>query len=160
MTDSRDPQQPALFLDSLGRRQQPRWLAAAERRAVARRAFEALPDDEKIAIYARIDRLLFGPETTWKIARSMPNNPHSYCHRRNFKHDDDFCFLIETFRAGGVVGCERQKFHGRWYDTFVRAHPITGVVCRAWCMGWPLNMANGGWLTVIINRTPVLETDL
>jgi hypothetical protein len=26
MMDPRDPQQPPLFLDSLGRRQQPRWL--------------------------------------------------------------------------------------------------------------------------------------
>jgi hypothetical protein len=159
MTDHDVPQQPPLFLDSLGRRQQPRWLAAAERRAAARRDFEALPVHEKTAIYARIDRLLF-TETRWRVARSMPENPHSYTHRRNFKHDDDFRFLVETFRAGGVIGCERQKFENRWYDTFVRAHPITGIPCRFWCMGWPLNMSNGRWLTVIINRKPVLETDV
>jgi hypothetical protein len=159
MTDRDVPQQPLFPLDALGRRQQPRWLAAAERRATARRAFEALTDDEKAAIYARIDRLLF-TETRWRVARSVPENPHSYTHRRNFKQDDDFAFLIATFRAGGVIGCERQKFADRWYDTFLRTHPVTGTVCRFWCMGWPLNMSNGGWLTVIINRKPVLETDV
>jgi hypothetical protein len=159
VTDKPAPQQTPLF-DALGRRPQRRWIEAAERRAAARRAFEALPGEERTAIYARIDRLLFGPETIWKIARSMPENPHAYCHRRNFTRDEDFCFLIETLRAGGVIGCERQKFADRWYDTFVRPHPITGVICRAWCMGWPLNLSDGRWLTVIVNRKPVLETDV
>jgi len=160
VTDDKNPEyQPALF-DSLGRRLQPRWRAAAERRAAARRAFEELREDERQAVYARLDRLLFGPGTIWRIARTMPANPHAYCHRRNFTRDEDFCFLIETFRAGAVTGCERQKFHGRFYDTFVRKHPETGVECRFWCMGWPLNMSNGRWLTVIINRKPCLETDI
>ena len=159
MTENPKAPQPGLF-DNLGRRRQQRWIEADERRAAARRAFEALPDDEKAAIYGRIDRLLFGPETIWKVARSMPENPHSYAHRRNFKDDADFRFLIEMIRAGGVTGCERQKYAGRWYDTFVRAHPGTGVVTRFWPMNWDLNDNRGRWLTVILNKKPTWETDV
>src|SRR5437868_1718306 len=98
MTDK--PPRPAELVDARGRKPQQRWIAAAERRAAQRRAFESLPEEERAAIYARFDRLLF-QEAVWRVARSMPANPHAYCHRRNFKDDEDFRWLITMIREGG-----------------------------------------------------------
>jgi hypothetical protein len=151
MTRPKAPQ-PSLTV----RRPQQRWLEAAARREAAKARFAALPEEERAAIHARLDRLLF-QEAVWRVARTMLSNPHSYCHRKHFTHDEDFCWLITMLREGGVG--ERQKFHGRWYDTLVRPHPVTQVECRFWCMGWPLNLSDGRWCTVIINRKPVLPED-
>ena len=153
MTDDRKtPAQDSLFVDSRGRRQQSRWIAAAERRADARRAFEALPAEERTAILARLDRLLF-VDNVWQIARSMIDNPHAYTRSRTWRSRGDFEWAVTMIRNQAVTGCERQKFAGRWYDTLVRPHPLTGVPCRFWPMNWPLSQ------TILINRKPTLETD-
>lgn len=149
-------QESDLFGVRPARRPQQRWIDAAARRAAARAAFDALPQAERDAVWARVDRLLF-VEATFRIAATMPGNPHAYCHRRNFNVDDDFRFLI-TFLRSGV--CDREKYDGRWYDTLNRAHPVSGEPVKFWCMGWPLDTRDGGWLTVIINRKPArLVTD-
>ena len=153
MTDEKNPEYQPDLLDSLGRRLQPRWRAAAERRAAARRAFEELPEDERRAIYARLDRLLF-VENEWRIARSMMDNPHSYSRSRAWRSRADFEWVVTLIREGGATGCERQKFAGRWYDTLLRADPATGLVCRFWPMNWPLRQ------TILLNRKPLLPGDL
>jgi hypothetical protein len=154
MADPRDdepkaPQQPALF-DSRGRKQQQRSIDAAERRAAARRDFEALPDAAREAIWQRVDRLLLH-EAVWVRAKSpeYATNPHSYCHRKRFRDDADFWFLIEFFRSGI---CDREKYHGRWYDVLNRGGR------KYWCMNWPLDLG-GKWCTVIINKKPVEPGD-
>ena len=137
------------MFDSRGRKRQQRWIDAAERRAGAKALFEALPQEERIAFWARIDHLLL-VEATWRVARSMPQNPHSYCHRKNFRNDADFRFLIEFLRSGI---CDREKYEGRLYDVLNRDGR------KFWCMGWPLGYSDGRWCTVIINKKPVEPGD-
>lgn len=137
------------------RRPQARWLAAAERRAAAKAAFDALPEGERSAIWSRVDRLLFS-ECVWRIARTMPENPHAYVHRKTFRDDADFRFLIEFLRSGV---CDREKYAGRWYDTLNRVHPVTQVPSKFWCLGWPLDYSSGRWCTIIVNKKPIWPTD-
>jgi hypothetical protein len=135
----------------------PQWLAAAERHAAAKVKFEALPQAERDAVWARIDRLLF-VEATWRVARTMPENPHSYTRRRDWRDDGDFVFVVEFIRSGV---CDREKFppgpDGRYYDVLNRVHG--GVVFKVWPMGWPLNHSDGRPWTILLNRKPCLSTD-
>lgn len=146
--DAKRPQQPFPFLDNLGRRQQQRTVDFHRRREAAKERFAARPQAEQDAIWARVDRLLV-VEATWRVARSMPLNPHAYCHRRNFRDDADFRFLIEFLRSGI---CDREKYEGRWYDVLNRNGR------KYWCMNWPLDLG-GKWCTIIINKKPVEAGD-
>jgi hypothetical protein len=87
MTKPLAPQQTHLF--GSGRKPQARWIAAAERRAAATARFDALPEAERAAIWARIDHLLF-TEAVWVRAKTMPANPHAYTKRRAWRNDADF----------------------------------------------------------------------
>jgi hypothetical protein len=144
MTDK--PSQATLFGS---RRPQQRWIAAAERRASARARFDGLPKDERAAIWARIDRLLLR-EAKWTRAKTMEDNPHSYCRRRDWLRDEDFVWFVTMLREGGIG--DREKFPdapgGRWYDVLNRDGR------KFWVMGWPINYSNGTWCTVIINKKP------
>jgi hypothetical protein len=131
-------------------RSQRRRIVAAERRTAARARFDALPEEERTAIWARIDRLLF-VEAVWRVARTMPENPHSYTRRRDWKNDTDFVFVVQFLRSGI---CDREKFAGRWYDVLNRHGR------KVWVMGWPLNYSNGKWCTVLLNKKPVEANDL
>ena len=93
--------------DLLGPRRPPRWTAAAQRRADAKAKFEALPQAERDEILARVLRILDG--AIWYSAKSerYKDNPHSYCRRRDFKDDADFCFVIEFIRSGA---CDRERW--------------------------------------------------
>jgi hypothetical protein len=143
--------------DLLGpRRPQARWTAAAQRRADAKAKFEALPQAERDAIWARVDRII--AEARWYFARSEQyrDNPHSYCRRRDFKDDADFVFMIEFLRSGV---CDRERYPetgpgGRYYDVLNRNGR------KIWCMGWPINYSNGSPCTTIINKKPREESDL
>jgi hypothetical protein len=147
MTEPKAPQQPDLF-DSRGRRLQGRWEEARRRREEAKARFAALPQEERDQIWVRVDRLLV-IEAKWRVARSMPQNPHSYCHRKHFQDDADFRFLIEFLRSGV---CDREKYENRWYDVLNRNGR------KYWCMNWPLDLG-GKWCTVIINKKPVEADD-
>jgi hypothetical protein len=148
MTDN--PQQSDLF--GSRRKPQRRWIEAAERRAAQKAAFDALPEAERAAIWARIDRLLF-IEAKWIRAKSLEyvSNPHSYTRRRDFRHDDDFRWLITMIREGGIG--TREKYDDRWYDV------LNYRGAKFWPMGWPLDYSNGTWCTVILNKKPVWPTD-
>jgi len=125
-------QQPEFF-DSR-RPPQARWRAAAEARAIAR---AALTDED----WQRLDRLLF-VEAKWIRAKTMPDIPHSYCRRRDFEHDADFVWLVETIRRIG----DRERYppgpRGRLYDVLNRHGR------KIWPMGWPVSM------TVLLNKKP------
>jgi hypothetical protein len=143
--------------DLLGpRRPQARWTAAAQRRAEAKAKFEALPQAERDAIWARVYRIL--DEAVWYYAKSEQyrDNPHSYCRRRDFKDDSDFVFIIEFIRSGA---CDRERYpptgkDGRYYDVLNLPDGR-----KVWPMGWPINYRNGAWCTTILNRKPVLPGD-
>jgi nitrate reductase alpha subunit len=90
-------------------------------------------------------------EAWWRVARTMPENPHSYTRRRDWRHDADFVFVVEFLRSGV---CDREKFAGRWYDVLNRHGR------KVWVMGWPINYSNGRWCTVILNKKPVEPSDL
>jgi hypothetical protein len=156
VTDAKAPQQDSLFLDTRGRRQQHRWIAAQQRRDDAKARFAALPDEERQAIWQRVDRLLFR-EAIWIRAKSpeYADNPHAYARRRDFKQDDDFRWLITMIREGGIGTRERfpDRPGGRWYDV------LNYRGAKFWPMGWPLNYTNGTWCTVILNKKPVWPTD-
>lgn len=132
------PQQPAS-----PRRPQQRRLQAAAKRAAARTKFDALPDEERAAIWARIDRLLF-TEAQWRIARTMPDNPHSYTKKTDWRDPRDFEWIVLFIRSGVA---DREKFAGRFYDVLHRHG------CKFWPMNWPLSM------TILLNRKPVLPGD-
>jgi hypothetical protein len=146
-------EQPDLFG---GRRPQQRWIEAAERRAAAKARFDALPEHERTAIWARIDRLLV-IEAKWIRAKSpeYANNPHSYCRRRDWTNDEDFQWFVTMLREGGIS--EREKFPpgpgGRYYDVLRRNGRLY------WVMGWPINYSNGRPCTILINKKPVEPTD-
>jgi hypothetical protein len=135
------------------RRPQQRWLDAAERRAAAKAKFHALPQTERDAIWTRLDRLLF-TEAKWTVARTMPDNPHSYTRKRDWNDPRDFEWVVLFIRSGVA---DREKFPpepgGRWYDVLHRCHPVTQVPCKIWPMNWPLSM------TILLNRKPVLPGD-
>lgn len=136
---------PKLFHTS--RRPQRRWIEAQQRRDAARAAFEAKPDAEKAEIWARIDRLLF-VEARWRVASSMPQNPHAYTKRNTWKSDADFCWLVTMIRDGGIGA--REKYDGRWYDV------LNYRGCKFWPMCWPLNYSNGTPWTILLNRKPAV----
>jgi hypothetical protein len=139
------------------RRPQQRWIAAHERRLAGKATFDALPEHERAAIWTRIDRLLF-IEATWRVARTMPENPHSYTRRRDWKHDDDFVFVVQFIRSGV---CDREKYppgpDGRWYDILNRVY--NGIAYKVWPMGWPINYSDGRPCTILLNRKPVQPSD-
>lgn len=141
-------QQPDLF--GGGRRPQQRWIDAQARRDAARAKFDALPQTERDAIWTRIDRLLF-VEATWRVARTMPDNPHAYTRRRDWQDDADWKWLITMIREGGIA--DREKHDGRWYDV------LNYRGAKFWPMGWPIDWPNGKPCTVILNKKPVWDTD-
>jgi hypothetical protein len=142
-----NPEQPEFFGS---RRPQRRSLEAAERRAAAKAKFDSLPEHERAAVFARIDKLLFS-EVIWYRAKTHVHNPHSYCRRKDFSDDDDFRWLITMIRDGGIG--TREKYDSRWYDV------LNYRDCKFWPMGWPLNYSNGTWCTVILNKKPTWPTD-
>lgn len=79
---------------------------------------------------------------SWIFAKSMPQNPHEYCLRRNFINDEDFVFAVKYIRENGV----EYVFGGRRYIVF----NMNGY--RYWTMGAPINNADGSHLTILINR--------
>jgi hypothetical protein len=138
------------------RRPQQRWLDAAARRAAAKAAFDALPQNEQDAIWQRVDRIV--AEARWYFAKSehYRDNPHSYARRRDFHDDADFVFMVEFLRSGV---CDRERYPetgpgGRYYDTLNRHGR------KIWVMGWPIFYSNGTWCTVILNKKPVEPGDL
>lgn len=136
-----------------GREPQKRWADAAERRAATRARFDALSEQERAGLWARLDRLLFA-DAQWRRARTMPDNPHSYTLRRTWKNDADFVWVVQMIRAIG----DREKFPpapgGRWYDVLNRHGR------KVWVMGWPVNYPNGRPWTILLNKKPVEPTDL
>ena len=152
MTDERDPQQSLLF-DSLGRKQQQRWIDAAQRRDAEKAAWFARPAEIVAADMARLEDLLFN-KARWKFAASMPDNPHSYTLRRQWAREwptgnDDFVWTVQTIR---IIG-DREKFppsgpYARWYTVL----HLRGA--KHWPMNFPIDHPNGRWCTILINRKP------
>ena len=130
--------------------------ATSDRRALGRARFEALSSEDRAAIWARVDRLLF-EEAIWHAARSAlyADNPHSWTRRSEWRDDADFVFIVQFLRSGV---CDRERYPdapgGRWYDVLNRHGR------KVWVMGWPVNFADGRPWTTIINRKPVLPGDV
>jgi hypothetical protein len=126
------------------------------RREAARVAFFDRPDEVVAADLARLDRLLV--EAHWRIAVTMPENPHCYTLRRSWACDEDFVFCVEVIRSIG----EREKFPpgpgGRYYDVLHRCGP-GGDTRKYWAMGFmggggPINYSDGRPCIFLINRKP------
>jgi hypothetical protein len=128
--------------------------AEANRQALldARAAFEAQPEEERLAQRKRLAELLESAE--WTFAKTMPRNPHWYSLRRTWARDEDFVFAVELIRLLG----QRRKFEGRWYTQLdLDDHTY-------WTMGWPVGALDWGWArlnkagTILINRKLLTNT--
>ena len=93
--------------------------------------------------FERVSALLAAQN--WVFAKTMPDNPHEYTVRKNWKSDDDFVFVVQYIRQHGYPG----KFGGKTY-TYLDAGGHF-----YWTMGAPINKADGSPLTIIINRKPL-----
>jgi len=113
-----------------------RVTSAAQRRADARAAFDALPEVVRNATWAHLDHLLI--DARWVFAKTMPDNPHAYTHSRTWPSRAAFSWTVEMIRLLG----EREKYAGRYYTVLVR----NGF--KHWTMNWPTAM------TILINRKP------
>jgi hypothetical protein len=152
MTDEREPQSLPR-VDSLGRKQQQRWIEAAKQRDAEKAAWFARALDVVDADMARLEDLLFH-RARWKFASTMADNPHSYTLRRQWNRewptgDLDFQWTEQTVR---IIG-DREKFplsgpYARWY-TVLRLGDA-----KFWPMNFPINHPNGRWCTILINRKP------
>src|SRR5262245_36647140 len=119
MTDEPDPEPPVLF-DSLGRKQQQRWIEVAQRRDAEKAAWFSRSTETVAADMVRLDDLLFN-RARWNFASTMADNPHSYTLRRQWNRewpsgDLDFQWTVQTIR---IIG-DREKFppsgpYSRWY---------------------------------------------
>jgi hypothetical protein len=79
----------------------------------------------------------------WIFARTMPQNPHWYCLRKNFANDEDFVYCARYIRENGI----KEKYNRREYTLFY----MNGY--KYWTMGCPLhNCPKTG--TILINRKP------
>jgi hypothetical protein len=155
MSDEKNqtPQQPALFVDARGRRQQQRWIEAAQEREASKAEWFGRPADQVAADLARLEDLLF-TRAKWKFAYTMPENPHSYTLRRQWARDwpdgdRDFQWTVRTIR----IIADREKFppsgpYARWYTVL----HLRGA--KFWPMNFPINYPSGKWCTILINRKP------
>ena len=134
------PRQPLLLeTDAIGRKPQQRWLDAAARRAEQRAHFDALPDSVRTATIVHLDHML--REAHWRLAVTMPQNPHEYSHARTWSNRTVFTFAVEWIRFLG----ERERYDGRIYTVY-----FSGGF-KHWCMNWPTSQ------TILINRKPLPE---
>lgn len=80
----------------------------------------------------------------WIFARTMPDNPHEYCLRKNFERDEDFVKVVEYIRANGT----EEMFEGYPYTClYLDGH-------KYWTMGEPIDI-DGMWHTILINRAKI-----
>jgi hypothetical protein len=91
----------------------------------------------------KVKRLL--NEAKWIYAKTMPENPHYYCLRKNFANDEDFVFLVEYIREHGI----KEK----WKNTKYIYLYLDGW--RYWTMGAPIYYPNGNPCTILINKAVV-----
>lgn len=77
-------------------------------------------------------------ESRWIFAKTMPQNPHFYTLRKEWK-DSHFVAVVELMRRYGY----QEKFAGRNYTQF----NVNGY--KYWTMGSPIDQ------TILINRKPV-----
>jgi hypothetical protein len=108
--------------------------------------FDALPPDEQRSVLTRIQQLLESQH--WIFAKTMPENPHEYCLRKKWMHDEDFVWTVERIRGLGY----RQKWKKNWYTVLdVGEHFY-------FTLGWPIGTLEWGWKrlngggTILINR--------
>ena len=94
----------------------------------------------------RVKNLL--EEAKWIFAKTMPENPHHYCLRKNFEQDDDFVFLVNYIRENGV----KEKWGTATYIYLY----LDGY--RYWTMGAPINYSNGNPCTILINKAACIST--
>jgi len=78
----------------------------------------------------------------WIFAKTMPENPHEYCLRKNFKTDSDFVDLVMYIRTSGV----REKYKGYFYPVLY----LGGW--KYWTFYYPINNHDGSWKEKLINR--------
>ena len=81
----------------------------------------------------------FISDNTWKFAKSMPKNPHSYIVRDTCTSEDKFLDFVVYIRAYG----ERRRFWSKTY-IYLDFHGYS-----YWTMGNPLTE------TTIINRSDI-----
>ena len=88
----------------------------------------------------------------WIFAKTMPENPHEYTLRKEWRTDSDFEWAVTFIRTYGY----RSKYGGSWY---------TQMDCDGhfyWTMGCPINKRDGTPYTILINRkilAPKAEPD-
>jgi hypothetical protein len=84
-------------------------------------------------------------EAEWIFAKTMPENPHHYCLRKNFGNDKDFVYLVQYIRNNGV----KEDWKGYSYIYLY----LDGY--RYWSMGAPINNEDGSLCTILINKAVV-----
>lgn len=75
----------------------------------------------------------------WIFAKTMPENPHHYTLRKNWRNSEDFAWVVETMRRHG-------------YTEYFKRRPYTMLNVNGrkyWTMGAPIPE------TILINRKPV-----
>ena len=78
----------------------------------------------------------------WIFAKTMPNNPHEYCLRKNFKSDEEFVNLVMFIRTEGV----KEKYKGYYYPVLYLDE------WKYWTFYYPINNPDGSWKEKLINR--------
>jgi len=82
----------------------------------------------------------------YRVAKTMPNSPHSYTHRRNWQHDQSFVDAVKLIRILGVT----KMWMGRPYRYLIH----DGL--HYWTMGYPIHPHDDvtDWKneTILINR--------
>jgi len=80
----------------------------------------------------------------FKLAKTMPKNPHWYSHRERWLNDKDFCDVVQFIRDNGV----KEKF---WKKTFIYYY-YNGY--KYWTMGNPLSYTDRT-KTYILNKAEI-----
>jgi len=75
----------------------------------------------------------------YKIAKTLPHNPHQYCLRNKWFGDTSFDEIVELMREYGYI----EKFYTRYYPMFNIGE------YKYWTMGYPLEV------TTLINCTTI-----
>lgn len=89
-------------------------------------------------------------ENDWRFAKTMPEHPHWYTLRKNWKNDQDFVDFVLFIREHGY----QEVFKGTTYTLF----NINGY--KYWTMGCAINTPSGEPYTILINRAEIdYETD-